>query len=194
MNEAFTYVFCLFMVYFSASETSPANRATLGLGFIVIFIFWLVLNFYLIVRQALYFIKLLLKRSYYQASIQRLHNNVEQVTQNLKISVRVGESLIKPVSQMGLKASSIGSDDGVLVFEQKMTKYGGSICEISVKRASEVEFIPDSYGLAEQRLIDELGLEKPYFEPSSASPRCVAKLINEDNKLGTLNKITPINC
>ena len=69
MNEAFIYVFCLFMVYFSSSETSPANRATLGLGFIGLFILWLVLNFFLIIRQALYFTRLLLKRSYYQARI-----------------------------------------------------------------------------------------------------------------------------
>ena len=51
----------------------------------------------------------------------------------------------------------IGSD-GVLVFEQKRTKYGGSICEISVKRASEVDLMPEN-GLAEQYLAEELGLD-----------------------------------
>ena len=50
INECYVYAFCLFLVYFSVSETSASSRSTLGIYFIGLFITWMAINVYLILR------------------------------------------------------------------------------------------------------------------------------------------------
>lgn len=83
-NEAAVYVFCLFLLYFSSSEASYSGRIAVGYCFIGLFILWLMLNLCAVLMQSLNFIKLLLKRSYYQANIQRVQQSIREVKERLR--------------------------------------------------------------------------------------------------------------
>ena len=49
VNECFLYIFCLLLVYFSILETKTESRFKLGFVFMILFYFWLSLNFIFIV-------------------------------------------------------------------------------------------------------------------------------------------------
>ena len=119
------------MVYFSASETSPASRTTLGYVFIVLFIVWLCLNLGLIIWQALSFTRLVLKRSYYQANSHKIYKSVDQVAKKLRKYHNI---------KMTNKGVINDSEHSLFLVSHKRTKYGGSICKISEKKIKE-----DSY-------------------------------------------------
>ena len=62
MNETIIYVFCLFMVYFSFTETEVGSRYALGYLFMIVFFAWSALNFALIFWQSIRRCYLLLRR------------------------------------------------------------------------------------------------------------------------------------
>ena len=84
INEAFLYLFCLFMVYFSILETSFESRITIGYVFIACFISWTCLNFTVIIYLAIKFAKLLLQRSYFRFNHRLVAKDVSKVANKLR--------------------------------------------------------------------------------------------------------------
>lgn len=120
-NESTLYLFCLFLVYYSISETSVESRFTLGYVSIGVFFVWVCVNFAVIIWQALKFVKQLMKRSYYRFNNKNL----------AKIVSQIGAILVEDLKDEG---KNIFRKDGrsctkCLVLQQR-TRYGGFRCSI----------------------------------------------------------------